>query len=566
MAGSDRHQGAQSEDWKDDKDEGRFKKESSGSLGDGKVFGYGFRGGLEGGGQGGVDEEVPPVDGSPGGWGLTPPDRTLKEAFWSRLTQEDLFGYYGRPWDFVMDMFPWGFGQLKGKMPRGWQRDYLLQLGDEIRSRRYVGKGSVMPIKFSTASGHGTGKTTLSAWIILFLHHTRMNSVGTVTAVIADQLKNRTWRELGKWYDMSPALQRFSDYHSSSHNMSYRCRMSPDQWFALGKTVESHRAEAFAGQHSEGSSSWYLIDEASGVPDEIYEVAKWGAMGSEGHFHVFGNGTRPSGFFFRSHHSESSEWIRRKIDASVVFPDNEFIKAEIKLHGWDSDIVRVRIRGEFPSSSSNQFLPYDFLDECFRCSGNYLTSDPVVYGVDVGSVGPDRSVIFPVKGNMGEPEGHAVEILHYPNQVDLINHLANRIRVQRPDYVVIDQGGPGIGVVQHLQRRNFRGVEGVNFAWASPDETCANMRTYMYWRLKERIMTGQFKLPDIQGLRDELGALTFKQRHSDDRIQLDSKDEIKKALGRSPDVADALALTQALDVEPAALGSNTEYEQYDFMR
>ena len=463
------------------------------------------------------------------------------------LTLKDLFNFYHEPDRFVLELFPWGFGELKNQFPREWQLEYLQDLKEEIIKRGFTGGDAVPTIMMSTASGHEVGKSCLSAWLILFLHFTRKNSKGMVTAVTRSQIRGVTWAETLKWYNMNPVFNKFSEFSSAANNLRLSNRENPTGWTVRALTVEPHNAEAFQGQHAHGSTPFVIMDEASGIDDTIFETAKYGTRSGEPHLHIFGNMTQPSGFFQRSHYSEKDLWIARNVCRTKVFPGNEQDKIEIEKYGWDSDRIRVRIRGLPPKLAATQFIGWDDIDLCIELDLKYHDFDPLIFGVDMGSVGVDKTVIVPLKGMVVEPPGHPIEIMDTNDIPTMEDRIAERIEREKPDHVWIDSTGHGAGSVQHLRRRGFLQVQGVNFARKAEGTNYANKRSYMYGQLQQKIQQGQLQLPRRADLREELGALTYSER-PDGKIQLDLKKEIKKRLGRSPDIADALALTQAMVV------------------
>src|ERR1700758_2094168 len=110
------------------------------------------------------------------------------------------------PLGFVQYCYPWGQGELLGATgPDANQREFLESLGNEVRQRDFDGRHPVMPVRMAamidewgSASGHGTGKSVLGAWVINWIMSTRPWSIGTVTAGTATQLEERTWAALRK--------------------------------------------------------------------------------------------------------------------------------------------------------------------------------------------------------------------------------------------------------------------------------------------------------------------------------------------------------------------------------
>jgi hypothetical protein len=106
---------------------------------------------------------------------------------------ERLSGYALDPLGFVRAVFPWGQGALADEPgPDSWQADVLTALGDSLRGAQATNDA----VRFAVASGHGVGKTALSAWLVLWFLSTRDHPQVVVTANTAAQLRNKTWRLL----------------------------------------------------------------------------------------------------------------------------------------------------------------------------------------------------------------------------------------------------------------------------------------------------------------------------------------------------------------------------------
>ena len=84
------------------------------------------------------------------------------------LLRDEISKCYADPERYVELVFPWGRGPLANREIRPWQREYLREWGRQIRERGFDGINPVKPLQFSTVSGHGTGKTAISSWIIMY--------------------------------------------------------------------------------------------------------------------------------------------------------------------------------------------------------------------------------------------------------------------------------------------------------------------------------------------------------------------------------------------------------------
>ena len=304
---------------------------------------------------------------------------------------------YDDPLTFVELAYPWNeSGGLHGfKGPDLWQRAFLEDLGRQVRTRGFDGVHAVAPIRMATASGHGIGKSTLVAWVVNWNMSTRPHCQGTVTANIYTQLETRTWAAIRKWTRLCVTGYWFV---ATGNRLAHR--QSPQTWFVSAQSCREENSEAFAGQHAANSTSFYVFDEASSIPDKIFEVAEGGLTDGEPMIFGFGNPTRASGKFHRvAFGSERDRWDHRSIDSrTCALPNKRQIEEWIADYGEDSDFVRVRVRGLPPSSGDMQFIDSERIWEAQRRPPQCLPDDPLICGVDVARGGGDWNVIRFRKG------------------------------------------------------------------------------------------------------------------------------------------------------------------------
>ena len=115
---------------------------------------------------------------------------------------QEVAKYYADPLGFVLFAYPWrekGTPLENEEGPDANQRQFLIDLGKEVKARRFRGSDPVMPILMCVSSGHGTGKSVLGAWIANWILSTRPHSIGTVTANTFAQLESRTWAAIRHW-------------------------------------------------------------------------------------------------------------------------------------------------------------------------------------------------------------------------------------------------------------------------------------------------------------------------------------------------------------------------------
>lgn len=181
----------------------------------------------------------------------------------------------------------------------------------------------------------------------------------------------------------------------------------------------------------------------------------------------------------------------------------------------------------------------------------------LVLGVDVARHGADRSVLCFRSGMLVE------EPITYLD-LDLVT-LASKVRAavnsRKPKYIFIDGTGVGGGLVDILSSWGIY-TEDINFGHKAIENfKYNNRRTEMWCRMAEWLKHGGC-IPNNAALIKELAMPTYEVR-DDGVIVLESKNLIRKRLGESPDLADALALTFAQDIKPREEFNFDDYlEQY----
>jgi hypothetical protein len=457
---------------------------------------------------------------------------------------------YARPNWFVSEFFPWGEGELASYTgPDTWQEGFLREWGEEIRLRGFDGVTPVTPLRFATSSGHGIGKTTVVAWIAAFLLSTRPYSQGTVTANTFPQLEAKTWASICRWLKLCKTRPWFQIGADRIY-----MRNQPDSWFLRALTAQNEKSESFAGQHAANSSSYYIFDEASAIPESIWQVAEGGTTDGEPHWFCFGNPTRNSGRFFESCFGrEKHRWKVRSIDARESGITNKTQLAEwVTEYGEDSDFVGFACagfrHGREISSLSIASVSGKRRNDVSRFSGRTVSG-----GRGCRRGGMDSNVICYRRGI----DARSIRAEKIPGEQTrdltllvskLAGLLSDGLRGQPIAMMFIDGAGVGAGLYHRLSQLGYRNVTEVQFGGAPPDPHYANMRSFMWGKMKDWLLRGS--IPDDTQLEIDLtGPGYFHDRK--DRLVLESKDDMKERGLASPDYGDALALTFAQPVAPA---------------
>lgn len=409
--------------------------------------------------------------------------------------------------------------------------------------------------RITVKSGHKTGKSMTAAIIALWFYCCFPKARVVLTATTVNQIKNILWRELRMIFANS--LKKID---GDLHELPSSGLKSNDFREILGFTAKE--PEGMAG--TSGGNLLYILDEASGIPDNIYEAIE-GNRAAGAWVILFSNPTKKEGEFFLSHTKKkefykcftiSSEETPNVISGQNLIPGlaiKDYIEEKKKEWGEDSSIYKVRITGDFPIEGENTVVPIHLVEAAIErgFDPNLINSTSDLYkgrlilGVDVARFGVDFSVISIRRGLKVYP----LIAKNGLNSIELSNLVLSTVRsiVEVQDQIplvnVDGGGGYGSGLVDRL--REFPSeVEVVEVNVSTlPSKTSQYplLRDELWFNLKE-FLQQEVILPDDDLLSGDLTSATYSFDHKS-RQKVSSKDEIKKKIHRSPDRADALALT-----------------------
>jgi hypothetical protein len=455
------------------------------------------------------------------------------------------------PLAFVELAYPWPINGEPG--PDKWQREFLEELGQRVRANAFDGVNAVAPIRMGASTGHGVGKSALSAWIVDWIMSTRRNCRGTVTANTNDQLATKTWAAIREWTSRCITAHWFEINSQIMYRIGHR-----SSWFCSPASCAAENSEAFAGQHAKSSTSFYVNDEDSNVPDKIHEVEEGGLTDGEPMMFLWGNPTRNSGKFHEYAFGKGRDrWSIRVIDSrESKFANKTLIQEWAQDYGEDSDFFRVRVRGLPPNADELQFIDGARIS---RAGINILQpvyGEPLIAGVDVSGGGSAWTVCRFRRGF----DARSIRPIRLTGEQTVANDrqmviakLSEAILEHKPDAMFIDSAF-GAVIVSRLRQMGYTNVFEVNFGAPSANPHDANMRATMWRSLKEWLPTGAIDQNDVR-LCTDLAAPGF-HLNKKNQLVLESKESMQKRNIASPDDGDALALTWGGRIAPTLAHEN----------
>lgn len=404
-------------------------------------------------------------------------------------------------------------------------------------------------------SGHGCGKSTTASWLIMWFLCTRPYAKVACTAPTARQLSDILWSELSKWMRKSVVaddfvIQKDKIFHKDA----------PKEWWcrAISPSVKAgadEQAETLAGLH--GDHLLIVCDEASGIPDPVFIPLEGALTQEDNKVLLIGNPTKNKGYFYETHFDprvrnqwNKLHWDSRKSSNVTQEMTNYFANK----YGLDSNVFRIRVAGEPPLEDEKTLISLSWAQQCIDSGVVCDPDDPLYLGVDVARFGDDASVILPRQGGVIYPW----DTFRGLNTISLGGHINQEFFEQNAAGIAMDEIGVGAGVTDWLHKNGHqRTCFGVNVSTASSNpKKYHRLRDELWWRVREKCLKGVYNFPatKIKGeggvdlilgeeLANELSSPLY-DHDNNGAIIVESKRDMKKRGVMSPNIADALCLTE----------------------
>lgn len=428
--------------------------------------------------------------------------------------------------------------------------------------------------KVSARAGHGVGKSGATSGIVLWQLECFDYPKIPCTAPTSAQLFDILWAEIIKWTRRSdeisarnglpPELWLTNMFRVTQDRIADVS--NPNEWFAVARTSRKENPDALQGFHvtdltidendqaiqrsEAGGNILFIVEEASGVPDEVFQVAE-GALSSEGaRLLLVGNPTKNTGFFARSHKQDRASYttLHFRCDESPLVASG--YRADlVRKYGEGSNVVRVRADGEFPKQDDDVLISLEDAEAMMMRQTAEPGKDRRL-GVDVARFGSDRTVYTLRDGSRIEH----IEVRAREDTMQTAGRAKLLFEQLNATAVYVDTIGVGAGVYDRLKEEKVP-VVSVNVAEAAPvrrrgGETEAQgrlLRDHLWMETARWIREAEPALIGVrrdvaEDLVGELASVLYRL-DGQGRIQVESKDDMRKRLQRSPDLADSLAVT-----------------------
>lgn len=453
----------------------------------------------------------------------------------------------------------------------------------------------------SVASGTARGKDFIAAVAgMCFMYLTpRWDETGAMVENTKIALTAPTDRQVKNI--MLPEISRL--FHRARRNgvdlpgrlTAYDIRTENEEWFLTGFKADEHRHEAWSGFHA--VNTMFVVTEASGVADSVFDAIEGNLQGNSRILLVF-NPNRSIGYAAKS--QKSPKWNRFRLNSltapnvkekRVIIPgqvDHEWVQDKLDI--WcevipasemeeelddfqfegkayrPNDLFRVKVLGKFPKVDEDVLIPGQWIERAndrwkeYRAKHGEKYKGQLRIGDDVAGMGRDSSCRCYRYDNIVArfqqmTKGGA-------NHMETAGQIVSILQQNPQAMSLIDTIGEGAGVYSRLEEVQTKaGIAGrfvsAKGSHAAKDEygnalnditgqyTFANMRAYMYFGVRDWLNPKNEQdamLPPDDMLYEELTETKWKFQ-SNGSIIIESKEDIKARIGRSPDKADSLALT-----------------------
>jgi phage terminase large subunit len=158
--------------------------------------------------------------------------------------------------------------------PDAWQVEFLNHIAAGNR-------------RISVRSGHGVGKSTASAWAMIWYLFLRFPVKVVVTAPTSSQLYDALFAEVKRWVKVLPPM--LADQLEVKQDR-IEVKDANEEAFISARTSRAEQPEALQGVHSD--NVMLVADEASGVPEKVFEAASGSMSGHNAVTLLLGNPVR----------------------------------------------------------------------------------------------------------------------------------------------------------------------------------------------------------------------------------------------------------------------------------
>ena len=429
------------------------------------------------------------------------------------------------------------------------------QLGaDPWQKQREILNAVAQHDRVAVRSCNGSGKTCIAAHVVVWWLMAHDQATVVTTAPTDRQVRQLLWREINAIHSAHAGL--------IGGSVSATKLEIDQQRIAHGFSTD--REQRFQGFHRR--NILFVVDEASGVREQIFEAIEGSMTARNAKILIIGNPNSLEGYFYDAFHKNRTVWKTIHISAfdtpnlrseeatgnALGLLTREWVENARDMWGEQSPAYQTRVLGQFPSSAEDTLIPLQLIEAAVARdpAANEPGNQQTVMGLDVARFGNDRTVAC-------VRTGRAVTNLEvFPRGEDTMRVAGRALRLAeetRVDAIVVDEVGIGAGVLDRLRETGRREAIGINGGKRPRNtERFVNVRAELFDALRTRFNQGDISIPNDPELMSELASLKY-AFNSRGQMILEDKQRIRRQGRKSPDRADALMLAFTPDASPTPL-------------
>ena len=391
------------------------------------------------------------------------------------------------------------------------------------------------------ASGHGVGKTFISACATLWFLCTHDQSRVITTAPTNRQVESILWAEIWHLYK-NARVPLGGKLLKTSLSME-------EKWYALGLSTDD--PDRFQGHHA--VHVMLVMDEAPGIDPQIYIASQGILTQASSKCLLIGNPTSSSGPFFDAFHNKlwNSFYISCYDSPAIENPEKypalttqKWINERKEEWGENSPMFISRVLGQFPLEGEDTLIPLNWCHKAVtrfeKSKETCKISDHIYLGLDVARYGTNKTVLTNFQPN---------RLLYQKSIQNKSTTEATKLAITegisagaKLMQITTDDTGVGGGVTDRLRELGYP-VLAINFSQKPTDPMhFRGIRDEMYWNLRELFRSGEIAIPPLDNLIAQLSAIKYKINPRTGKIEIEQKDDMKKRGLKSPDEADSLVI------------------------
>lgn len=455
--------------------------------------------------------------------------------------------------------------ELFGMQPT-WQQDLILESVQEVGSQTTV------------TSGHGTGKSSLTAMMLLIYMIMYPDARVIIVANKIAQVKTGVFKYVKEYWANAVRRHPWLQNHFTLTDTMFYEKSRKGIWEVLCKGYRLGNEEALAGEHA--AHILLILDEASGISDKAIAIMRGALTETDNRMLMLSQPTRPSGYFYDSHHTlAKNEDNPDGFWNAIVLNSEEaphvtlkFIREKlVEYGGRDSMEYMVKVLGRFPRNVNGYLLGRDECDRAARRKVYLEKGWGWVATADVGN-GRDKSIltISKVSGHREKRRVVPFKVLEMPgtmNPLEFGDFIVNECTFEKyPNITIaIDADGYGSDTAAQIERR---GRSVVRIRWGKPvfakkdKERFVNQRAYANMAAADAIRSGRMRLDNNPKTAEQASKIPYGM-NEEGKIFMFKKEVMRQKLNiKSPDRWDTYCFIMLVDYRPADEDIGGDMEEF----